>query len=221
MSRGTPPPDPLYKYARRADAAAMLERATFRIGTLYEYRDVEKHGPEVGDVGEATRTVSQYVGEGETWEKLRKSSLISELFNAEADSDIKISNSYFEQIQNFPDAYIFCVSIEPTEQALQDFGKDVCLRISTPLQFFLELGESLFRAGKIAQGGGWFAGPVAYVERGMQYGKELPIRPALHKPPRYSYQKEYRAVWIPASLPIKPEFVSSPSATTFLRLHDL
>jgi len=47
----------VYKYMRKQHALALLQSETVRIGTLYEYRDIEKYGHVIGDDMEGTKVV--------------------------------------------------------------------------------------------------------------------------------------------------------------------
>ena len=47
---------PLYKYLKKAHLEEFFENGTVKIGTLYEYRDVESHGSVVGDRDEGLQT---------------------------------------------------------------------------------------------------------------------------------------------------------------------
>lgn len=220
MSPGTLPPDPLYKYARQADAESMLERGSFMIGTLYGFRDEEKHGTEIGDAGEGTKHLTESVVDA-TWDEVRNSPIISSLIVASPGSDIRFSNTKFGQTFSVEDNYVFCVSRDRTKKALRDFGKDVCLRIATPVEFFGALTQSLLAAGKLPQQGGGFLSPCVYADRNEDYYNQSSVHPALLKPHRFSYQKEYRAVWKPKALPIEAVIISCPDAVKYLRLETL
>lgn len=53
-------PRVLYKYLDSRFASGMLERGTVRIGTLFDFRKKEKHGPRA-DVDENTLTRREHV----------------------------------------------------------------------------------------------------------------------------------------------------------------
>jgi hypothetical protein len=57
-----PEPDRvLFKYMRKAHAQRLLSEGVVRIGTLYEYRNIEKHGLVVGDDAEGTKSAVMHV----------------------------------------------------------------------------------------------------------------------------------------------------------------
>jgi len=47
----------LFKYLRSEHVDSMLGRGTIRLGTLHEYRDIESHGAEIGDLDEGRKWV--------------------------------------------------------------------------------------------------------------------------------------------------------------------
>jgi hypothetical protein len=47
---------PLYKYLKKAHLEDFLQFGTIRMGTLYEYRDIESHGKVIGDSEEGVQT---------------------------------------------------------------------------------------------------------------------------------------------------------------------
>ena len=220
-ARGPPPPDPLYKYALRKDAISMMERGSFMIGTLYDFRNVEKYGSEMGDAGEGTWDVTQHVDDA-SWDEIKDSPIVSSnVFIAPGEAGGRFINTDFGQQVSVEDFYIFCVSKEPTKQALVDFGKEVCIRISTPILFFRALTHSLIRAGKIALTGQSVSVSCVYGGRAVQWEAPQALHPAQLKPEGLAYQKEYRKIWVPASRPIKREIIECPEAKQFLSIHPL
>ena len=52
-------PSRYYKYLKDEHLKSFMDVGTLRVGTLYEYRDVESHGDQIGDQKEGTARVSE------------------------------------------------------------------------------------------------------------------------------------------------------------------
>ena len=50
----------LYKYMKKEHAKLLTKQGSLRVGTLYEFRNKEKHGQEIGDNKEGIK--SAYMG---------------------------------------------------------------------------------------------------------------------------------------------------------------
>ena len=51
----------LYKYTKKEWALGMIQKGEFFIGTLHGFKILERHGSEIGDAGEGTKSSSDDV----------------------------------------------------------------------------------------------------------------------------------------------------------------
>lgn len=52
--------DTLYKYVRTEHISSVVDKGIFKIGNLYDFRNMEFYGPEVGDASEGHKTIFSY-----------------------------------------------------------------------------------------------------------------------------------------------------------------
>jgi len=64
--------EPFYKYLSFEHAEMMVNDGQIRLGTLYEYRNIEKYNPEVGDKNEGKLSRIHDVIAPVTYNKLAK-----------------------------------------------------------------------------------------------------------------------------------------------------
>lgn len=58
----------LYKYLKKEHAHSLLSKGIIRLGTLYEYRNIEKHGSVIGDDTEGKKSASMPIDDA-FWSK--------------------------------------------------------------------------------------------------------------------------------------------------------
>ena len=91
------------------------------------------------------------------------------------------------------DHYLFCLSSVFEPALFDDFECDACLIIRDPLKFRDRL---MFPVHEALGTRGYGFSPVTYIDPITQSNKEIPI--PFQKNARHAYQKEVRAVWLPA-----------------------
>lgn len=194
----------LYKYLHREHAQLLMEKGTLRIGTLYEYRDTEKHGNVVGDADEGQKSLYMDVND-EKWTCDNQRSFGKKFIKVSPGASVHLENVAFEEKQNSPNCYIYSAAQEFDEKALRNFGYDACIVIENPAKFFYAITRAL-RDKAVFEG--FF--PCQYVSRRVAHDQDHGIHPALIKDPSYKEQKEVRAVWKPFHEVIGPLIIDCP-----------
>lgn len=202
---------PVFKYTHKRHVEDMLAFGRFRIGTLYEYRNVEKHGSWVGDddEGKLKQTYQNTIGRRSSNQNLPIG--LQRFFRpATPDAAFTIIGGTFTSEEVSPDYLLFSVSRSYNSAAMTDMGYDACIRIVRPEQFFKCLSRRLrHKASPV----GFF--PCVYRERIVNLNVEDPLAPALVKSTQYRAQDEQRFVWHPASTTPKPIIVASKQAAAY------
>ena len=210
-------PGVLFKYTRQEHADAMIRRGSFRIGTLYEFRKVEAHGPEVGDEGEGTKQVFD-IANGHWRDVTARPNLAQRFIAADPNANITFKNVGFQVDHEAPDAFVYCVTAIMDHRAMRDFGADTCVEITNPKRFFEELDHVLRTRHLVGES---VTAPCFYGERRRHIITDGNLHPAFLKPPRYAYQREIRVVWEARQPPIGPIIVESLPASQYLRQRSL
>lgn len=193
-----------YKYTKKKHALDLFNKGIIRVGTLYGYRQIEKHGQEIGDIEEGRKHIKTLgvpldtVTPGimpKTMEVVRQRIHASNI-RIEASELITISNS---------DLYVFSTSSELSYEVMKRMNPlyDVCIRIDDDNAFFQKLSECLKK--RIPNLNGPYNGTCVYIKREQLYSNENDYHPALIKDPKYDYQKEMRVMWEPTDLSKKIE----------------
>jgi len=214
---------PLFKYCKREHACSMVEKGMFRIGTLFEFMSIEKHGTQVGDLDEGVKktlfTAEDFSGRTfeELPEELRRAWFENGVVPDNAKGitiqamNKKIGIVLSEIGQNF---YVFCMTEEASCIGAREFGYDACVRISEPLEFIDALTKDLAKVRTIL-----LARPAlarcSYGTREERTGTKERTLPFLSKDAKYAYQKEVRAVWTPKGLPVEPVVIRNSRARDF------
>jgi hypothetical protein len=207
-------PNIVFKYTRRAYAEDMVARGRFRIGTLHEYRRVEAHGSEIGDVGEGTKQVVD-AATGHWRDVTRRPNLAQRFIAAPPDADIRFENVGFQENYDVPDCFLYCVTARFAKGAMQAFEADTCVEIIRPGTFFAALDAALRARHPITR---YLIGVCQYGDRTRHVTVDGGLHPAFLKPHRYAYQHEIRALWEPQQHPIEAVFVESLPAAACLRI---
>jgi hypothetical protein len=206
---------PLYKYLRAEHAELLLSEGALRVGTLYEYRDIETHGIEVGDDEEGYR----YVYSDDPYIDWRQPETVPDMVRkrivAPPGANIWILNSTFAERKVNPDCYVYSVSEEYDPACMRELGYDACIRIDDPRAFFHALATVLardhgMRRHKVAR--------CIYMDKREHYSRETDVLPALAKARRYAHQKEVRALWLTPTQKLTPLILQCPAASQFCRL---
>lgn len=189
-----------------------MRKGILRIGTLYDYRDAEKHGVAIGDKDEGTR-VTYSEDEMDLSRPDTVPPFLRRHIRAEEGKYWKISNIRFQVNEKSPDYYVFPVSEEYNTDTMRDFDYDSCVQIDRPDMFFRAITECLRERGVIKNG--VLVSRCIYENRSQHYSQSHRSHPALLKDPRYAYQKEVRAIWMPLESKIEPLIIECRPASKF------
>lgn len=208
-----------FKFMKREHLAATLSRGQFRIGTLHEYRDMDKFGAEVGDDGEGKTEISLTAQDPfavdlhsddpravhmrtvlKGWDEFPEGAKIT--------IEMKAGSSMTRRKEVF-DHYMYCTSMVCDFEQMRAFGYDACLRIDDSEGFFTEVSNCV-PDFKIMAGA-----PVEYRNRRIDYAEVEPWSGGFLKPPSYASQKEFRVLWEPLSHPISPLIITCPRALRY------
>lgn len=216
----------LFKYLQRKHLEGFLSKGSIRIGTLYDYRRIERYGSVIGD---------DYEGLYETELSIPGGGVVDMATNS---YDAEAFRKYF--LHNRPDLhdrkvklvfqpktklitrstsqnlYIYCMSSEYNEHVMKEFKCDSCLEIINPEYFFAAISK---RIRHKASFDGYVE--VSYLNKRAHYTKPHSLHPAIMKDPKYEYQKEWRAIWSPIKTAREPLLIDVPKAIKYSREHRL
>ena len=203
MPAPRPLPRPQYKYLKREHAESFLSDGLVRIGTLYDYRRAEAHGPAIGDEAEGTLTV--YSDDDVHWDRYEDApEFYKQVLGGKADN-IAIRGIEFQQRHVVTDVWMYCTSLAYSRAAMKAFECEVCIRINNPGRFFQTITRAL--NADISQ---FLWGRCVYEDRRIHHRSTRRPHPGFLKDPAYAYQKELRAVWLPHEQPVTPRFLTLP-----------
>jgi hypothetical protein len=216
----TVPPQELFKYVKSRYVDGMLRHGVFRIGTLDDYRNQGRLGPEKGDVGEGTQRVSRFVESAEI-EDLQRDPVASKVIGGPETGAryVTFEGVEFGARERVEDVFVFCTTNYPSRRSMLKVGDDACIRITNPRGFFRTLTEELLRLELIDEL--LAVAACTYGRRDTRYEKRVQQHPAFIKLPELSYQHEVRAIWSPRTRPIEPRNIQVPAATKYLQWHPL
>lgn len=209
-----------FKYAKKKYAFKMVRDGVFRIGTFSDFKNIERHGEEVGDKNEATLSTKM---EGHVVDTNDPSSIspvakrILSMGNFRAGQVIMHVETINERTN---DCYIFSVSDVLDHGVMKRMNPDydACIEILDINDFLNALTDCIKRTQNLD---GLIARKCIYANREQTHSQQVDCHPAFVKPIRYSYQKEYRALWIPKVHKIEPIFITCQEAKKFCKMADL
>ena len=100
---------PLYKYTKYKFAKKMIEDGTFKIGTLYEFRNIEKHGNEIGDDDEGVRRIYSTDNVDLRYPETVPFHVKNHIKPQNKKANIIFKNIMFRTTYHHPDCYLFCL----------------------------------------------------------------------------------------------------------------
>lgn len=214
----------LFKYCKRAHANRLVKNGQVRIGTLHEYRDVERYNDQISDaqegravhVLEAKKAIEIDLLNGNDTATLFAQRVFAGWDSLPEGSSIKIvlePSSALEHNFDFPDQYMYCATERMDLDSMKAFGYDTCVEISNAEAFFSQIMSSM---GNIT--GQYCAKPVTYAERRISFELQHADHPAYIKPASYAQQREFRVMWEPATRPIAPVVLSVPGLVQYCRV---
>jgi len=179
---------------KRKYAEQFLSEGKLRIGSLYDFRNIEKYGEETGDEGEGTKelyTEQKHVHENNIPDFLKGAIKVGG--GSKIDIIIDGDNTIDRKFED-PNLYIYCVSLDFNEDRMRKIGHDACLVIEDQ-SFFQHMHNAM--KTKIAPNTQGVLSSVYYGSRRYLHTRDPNIPMAVIKPERFRYQNEARAIWIP------------------------
>lgn len=212
-----------FKFIERQYMEDFFKHGRLKLGTLFEYTDVEAHGYARGDSAEGTHTVRRDV-KSISLDSKSTEPLISEMFRVHEGANAVLEDCIFESVRRVPhNMYVFCSSLVYSDDALKLWNQrvernppDACYEIISVRHFFQSIYAALRRDIR-----GFRCAPVVYTDRHIDY-----MDPASKLTPEftkqragYGWQTEHRAVFTPHApeKPIKPWIVEVPEAREYCR----
>lgn len=189
----------LFKHMHKAHATRLLREGVVRIGTLYEYRDIEKHGVVVGDDSEGTKSAAMHVPNLTMTKQENVPEFVRSRVRIVGNTTVQMINSKFILSEESPNFYIYSLAEECSPALMKELGYEACVRIADTDGFFSALNKCFrhyFRSGALHR--------CVYIPRQVPHNEQHEIHPALIKDPRYADQKEYRFIWEPKGTNIRP-----------------
>ena len=191
----------------------MIQKGEFFIGTLHGFKILERHGSEIGDAGEGTKSSSDDVNTSQPGPAL----------------DFLIQNRFINRIPKHwgfkgikfttesSNCYVYCLTYELNAESMtrMDENYDTAVRILHPELFLAALTDSLHAVIKNIPMLTFKLGQCVYIYRDQHYSLPNSVPPMLIKEPRHSYQKEVRLVWETLDAEIEPILIKSAKASSF------
>lgn len=208
----------LYKFMKKEHAVCLLDYGIFRITTLFDCRNYEKHPHGIADKDEGTKQIYCMDPVVDSRDPDTPPALLEKLGISVDDTSVfRAEQSVFRHREENPDCYLFCLALDCNlEPWLEKFGYDTIVEIMEAEPFFQALTHCIFITGRIEPRA--FMARCAYTTRSQYYKEDQGIPPALIKDPSFAYQQEVRAIWIPAQQPVEPFFIECPQAVTSCRI---
>lgn len=203
----------LYKYLRKEHAEKLLKYGVFRIGTLFDYRNMEKYGDIIGDHEEGMK-VTHLAVDKEYWTPHTQPDFSKSFFDLSKNSGIEMSGFTLRKNEKSLNCFIFSTTEQFDSKAMEAFGYDACIEIKSPKSFFNTLSKCFRHKGTYVG-----AFKCAYTERKKSYLKQNNTHPALIKEPSYAGQTEVRTIWDPIKRPIKPKIIKCKKAIKYCKLY--
>ncbi|MGR3174681.1 MAG: hypothetical protein ACUZ8N_08800 [Candidatus Scalindua sp.] len=189
MLKGT---NKLFKYVMSKHADAFFQNGSIRIGTLHEYRDIEKHGSIIGDHQEGVLREEELYENKLIKSELDVPSFVHGRIKVHPGSTLQLINSKIAVTEQSPDYYMYCVTTKFDHGVMKEFGCDKCIEIKNVKKFIEGLCFCMSNKGKFIG-----AFNCIYTDKVVSPGKKPPYHPALVKDPKYDNQKEVRFLWEP------------------------
>jgi hypothetical protein len=207
----------MYKYMNSRWARRFLRHGELRIGTLYDFRDEERLGPDIGDRVEGMKFVSRRgFTELDTGNPDSIPHFLKQRINVTPPNRLRITvlDGIGGKLED-PDSYVLCAAEVFDPGLMRRLGCDTCIEILNPDEFFRALSMKLRNVANSF----WGAAKVMYRPREMAVHEDTGIPPTFIKAERYAYQREIRGMW-PAktSSTIKPVIIHAKKAARCCRV---
>jgi len=201
----------VFKFSKRK----FVSSASFRLGTLYDFRREEKYGAQVGDrIEGASRGVQETFP---FWSDFDPGKILTgqpfESMWAKGNETEGLKRHVLSVTSQ--DLLVFCVTQHFDESLYDVFDSDVCLEIEDWNGFT----KALIRALPLPVEK-YCSDACCYLEKDFFAASGSLPRLPFWKEPRYASQKEVRLCVSVAVDPITPVTVSSPAALSFCTMRE-
>jgi hypothetical protein len=192
---------PLYKYAHRRWAEALAHRGAIHLGSLHEYRKIERYGEKIGDKDEGLKALYENVtyATEHTLSGFSRSVVGSFIYFAGGGlpRDTTIANCDFSLTVRSPNCWVYCTTEALSAGVMRrmEAGYDACVRIDDLEGFCWVIAHELWERNLIHDE--VRAIRCVYRERTQPYDKDDGLAPVRLKAPRYAEQREVRFVFPP------------------------
>lgn len=195
MSSNTP--KELFKFMSAQYAEDLILGKSIKVGTLYDFRDSEKHGRLKADPSEGKVTL---MGEPFAPTRLDTRSMTPALRSALGGvtfTDCEVSVPFGRAISlSTGDCNVLCLSTEfdPKIAESLDDSYDCCVRIGSPERFIHQVADGLGR--RLGVEFQYYMGLVKYVPREIPLDSPEIFNSPFHKGENFAVQKEFRAAFL-------------------------
>jgi hypothetical protein len=184
-------PSEIFKFTSREYAELMVSVGQAYVGTLYQYRNIERLGEELGDAGEGTSQRTDIPKPG-NWKDGGYSDVVHQSIGAPPGADIELALNVFTHRRTVRNGYIYCTSVELSEIAMRKMKAEAAVRIRDVPAFARALDAALrLRVNDIGRSK---FDACSYIGRDRD-ASSPDLNPAWVKDERFSYQREYRGAW--------------------------
>lgn len=209
---------PWYKYLPQEIAELMVKKGSVKIGTLFDYKNEDELGTDIGDKNEGVLT--EWSNDKETKRTQSDLNRIEKLaFRIkEGLEGVQIKDCLVQATQQSPDFFIYSVSdvfnVHIMRKLCRDYHTtyDACVRIIDP-NAFINAVSKLFKD----KGHYETSAYIQYMDRTRHY-KDLTPHPALIKEPKFEYQKEIRSIWSPVITTAIPEIIEAEEIKQYCQI---
>lgn len=181
-----------YKYLNYNHARDLVSNGSFRIGTLYDYKEIEAHGSEIGDEIEGQKVIhckQKHIIKG-----FNEPQHFDKYFPILVGADV-ISDIHFVNDQSSPNIFVCSFSNSFDITAMERMGYDSCVKILDLDKFLTYYFKKIIKKG-LATGGCSTCKKMLYADDNEMDINDAHDRPAWEmKKKRFKYQDEYRAVF--------------------------
>ncbi|MCC7409998.1 MAG: hypothetical protein IT442_18175 [Phycisphaeraceae bacterium] len=210
-------PDVAYKYTNREHAESMLRDRLFRIGTLRDYNDTQKHGTSVGDPDESRVHTSYWATDMP--DRMKNDPMwLPHINMAKEDFGDNWDKGFLLQEIGWMDCYVYSMSLQLHRHIMQRLGYDAVVKISNVRLFSQLLMSRMVDLGFVDHL--TFPMRCVYSEAKMAYSDDrlAKLYCLLAKDHAYAYQDEIRAYGFSGNGPIRPQVISAPGLAAFCRI---
>jgi hypothetical protein len=195
-------PPPLFKYTKRVYAEALVREGKIRIGTLHDYRRIERHAPMIADEdeGKKARYDNPVMASAGGLSPFARSVADRMFSNLPTDPQVRVlfAQCVFEEVETSSNRWLYCTSARLGASVMRsmDPAYDSCIRIDYVDAFFQAIAQELGRQNLIATPGRIVR--CKYRERTQHYLADDGLDPVTLKAPKFWNQQEVRFVYFPS-----------------------